>query len=253
MTRRRATFSDNLADFMRLSRLAFAATFLVVSQASAQERAVQTPPAIVGIWKLTIEKSTVRTPPDAVEIRQYTMRPDGFLVGLRITGTPQAYHSLQFVARSDGKDYPEYSDQNIADMVAAGKPTVRTYAERMLDEYTTEWIDKIDGRVTAQGKKIVSKDRKTLTITVDGSPAIRIYDRQSPARRRSSMTRRVLVGVFALATAWAFDASCPALRAQTGAAKVDVATIHRNKEIENARAGAPPGTPLGFVRMQMLP
>jgi len=163
---------------MRLSRVAFAATLLVAWQASAQERAVQETPAIVGIWKLNVEKSTVRIPPGAVEIRQYTMRPDGFLVGLLITGTPQAYHYLQFVARGDGKDYPEYSDQNVADMVAAGRPTSRTYAERMLDEYTTDWIDKIDGKVTAQGKKIVSKDHKTMTITVDGSPAIRTYDRQ---------------------------------------------------------------------------
>ena len=47
------------------------------------------------------------------------MRPDGFLVGLLITGTPQAYHYLQFVARSDGKDYPEYTDTLVADMIAA--------------------------------------------------------------------------------------------------------------------------------------
>jgi len=163
---------------MKLSSLAFAAMLLVVSQASPQERASRDSPPIVGIWKLNVEKSTGRIPPDAIEIRQYSVRPDGFLVGLLITGTPQAYHYLQFVARSDGKDYPEYSDLIVGDLIAAGKPTPRAYAERMLDEYTTEWIDKIDGRVAAQGKKIVSKDRKTLTITVDGSTAIRIYDRQ---------------------------------------------------------------------------
>jgi hypothetical protein len=163
---------------MRASGVAAAILVLAAVAAQSQEQARQAAPPIVGVWKLNPEKSNMRIPPDAVEIRQYSMRPDGFLVGLLITGTPQAYHSLQFVARRDGKDYPEYSDQNIADMVAAGKPTPRTYAERMIDEDTTEWIDKIDGRVTAQGKKIVSKDRKTLTITVDGSPAIRIYDRQ---------------------------------------------------------------------------
>ena len=163
---------------MKLSTLAFVATLLVVSPASPQERAAESTPAIVGVWKFNVEKSTMRIPPDAVEIRQYSMRPDGYLVGLLITGMPQAYHTLQFVAKSDGKDYPEYSDQNVADMVAAGKPTSRTYAERMIDEYTTEWIDRVDGSVAAQGKKIVSKDRKTLTITVDGSPAIRVYDRQ---------------------------------------------------------------------------
>jgi hypothetical protein len=165
---------------MRASGVAAAVVVLAAVAVQSQERTPQTTPTppIVGVWKFNPEKSTTRIPPDAVEIRQYSMRPDGFLVGLLITGTPQAYHSLQFVARRDGKDYPEYSDQNIADMVAAGKPTPRTYAERIIDEDTTEWIDKIDGRVTAQGKKIVSKDRKTLTITVDGSPAIRIYDRQ---------------------------------------------------------------------------
>jgi hypothetical protein len=162
---------------MSLSRLAFAAMVLVAAEASAQERAADVPP-IVGVWKLNVEKSTARIPPDAVEIRQYNMRPDGFLVGLLITGTPRAYHYLQFVAKSDGKDYPEYSDAIVSDWLAAGTPTPRAYAERLIDEYTTEWIDKVDGRVTAQGRKIVSKDRKTLTITVDGSPAVRIYDRQ---------------------------------------------------------------------------
>jgi hypothetical protein len=80
--------------------------------------------------------------------------------------------------RSDGKDYPEYSDQIVGDLVAAGKPTRRSYAETVIDEYVTEWIDKVDGRITAQGKKIVSKDRQALTITIDGASQVRIYDRQ---------------------------------------------------------------------------
>jgi hypothetical protein len=147
---------------------------LLASSAVAQDAT----PAISGVWKLNPEKSGMRVPADYVEIRQYTMRPDGFLVGLLIQGTPRAYHYLQFVARSDGKDYPEYSDQIVGDLVAAGQPTRRTYAEKMTDEYVTEWIDKVDGRITAQGKKTVSKDRKTLTITVDGSTTVRVYDRQ---------------------------------------------------------------------------
>ena len=87
---------------------------------------------------------------------------------------------MQFTAKSDGKEYPEYSDQIVADMIAAGKTTARTYSEKVIDDYVTEWVDKVDGRVTAQGKKTISKDGKTLTITVDGRPAsqARIYDRQ---------------------------------------------------------------------------
>jgi hypothetical protein len=137
-------------------------------------------PLIVGIWKLNPEKSNLRLPPDYLEIRQYRLRPDGFLVGLLITGNSQGYRYLQFVAKSDGKDYPEYSDQIVGDLIAAGKQTSRTYSETIVDEYVTDWTDKVDGRVTGHGKKIVSKDGKTLTITTEGGPPSqpRVYDRQ---------------------------------------------------------------------------
>ncbi len=162
---------------MRPSGLLIGAILLLASPVFPQERAIQ-PPLIVGTWKLNLEKSTARVPPGVMEIRQYSLRPDGFLVGLLITSNAGDYHYLQFVAKSDGKDYPEYSDQIVGDLVAVGGPTRRTYAEKAIDEYVTEWIDKVDGRITAQGRKIVSKDRQTLTITVDGSSQVRIYDRQ---------------------------------------------------------------------------
>lgn len=148
--------------------------------ALAQAAAVAQPP-IAGAWKLNMERSTeLRLPPGTVNIRQYTLRPDGFLVGLLITapGPQGPFHTLQFTAKSDGKDYPEYADTNISDMIAAGTPTIRTYSETKDDEYTTDWTDKLEGRVTAHGKKTVSKDGKTLTITVDGFPVIYVYDRQ---------------------------------------------------------------------------
>jgi hypothetical protein len=40
------------------------------------------------------------------------------------------------------------------------------------------WVDKVDGTITGQGKKIVSKDGQTLSITIDGQTAVRVYDRQ---------------------------------------------------------------------------
>jgi hypothetical protein len=136
-------------------------------------------PLIVGIWKLNPEKSRVTVPPDYIEIRQYAMRPDGFMVGLLIQGNSRGYHYLQFTAKSDGKDYPEYSDPIVADMIAAGKQTPRTYSETIVDDYVIDWVDKVDGKVTGKGKKIISQDGKTMTITVDGSTAPpRIYDRQ---------------------------------------------------------------------------
>ena len=106
------------------------------------------------------------------------MGPDGYLVGLLVTSSPRGYHYLQFTAKSDGKDYPEYSDDIVAEMIAKGTPTPRSYSERIVDEYVTDWIDKVNGRVTASGKKTVSQDGRTLTITIDGATQVRVYDRQ---------------------------------------------------------------------------
>ena len=139
-----------------------------------------TQPPIAGTWKLNPEKSGAKVPPDYVEIRQYRLRADGYLVGLLFNGDSRGLRYLQFTAKSDGRDYPEHSDAIVADMIAAGKPTPRTYAETKIDDYTTAWIDKVNGKITAQGRKIVSKDGQTLTITVDGQTAVRVYDRQSP-------------------------------------------------------------------------
>lgn len=145
----------------------------------AQAAANQPEPLIVGTWKLNPEKSTVRVPPNHVEIREYRLRPDGFLVGLLITSDPQGgYHYLQFTAKSDGKDYPEYTEAILADMLAAGKQTPRAYAETIVDKYTINWTDKVDGKVTSHGQKIISNDGQTLTVTVAGSSQTRVYDRQ---------------------------------------------------------------------------
>ena len=64
------------------------------------------------------------------------------------------------------------------------------------------------------------------------------------------MTRSLVATVVALAV------SSIAVLAQTpagGAAKVEVATIHRNKDVEGARASAPPGTPIPPGRVLVLP
>jgi hypothetical protein len=139
----------------------------------------QTVPKIVGTWRLNTEKSGLAPLPAGwFEIRQYGLRPDGYLVGLLVTANARGYHYLQFTAKSDGREYPEYTDDLLADLIAAAKPTVRTYAETTVDEYVTEWTDRANGAVTASGRKVISTDGRTLTITVNGSPQVRVYDRQ---------------------------------------------------------------------------
>lgn len=160
--------------------IAAAVLHMAVAVGATQAPGDRATPLIVGSWKLNSEKSNVpATRRNAFEIRQYRIRPDGYLIGLLYTqDAGGAYHYLQFTAKSDGKDYPEYSDAIVADWIAAGKQTPRTYSETIVDEYTTDWVDKADGSIISRGKKIISKDGKTLTVTRDGSPQMSVYDRQ---------------------------------------------------------------------------
>ena len=150
-----------------------------VSPAWAQTSAGKATPLIVGQWKLNAEKSNVRLPPDSVEIRQYSLRPDGFLTGLLITVNAQGSHYLQFTAKSDGKDYPEYSDQLYG---GYAKPRVNRHRALILRRQSTLRHGTIReaGKVIFQGKRTISKDGKTLTVTVDGGPSSQalVYDRQ---------------------------------------------------------------------------
>ena len=144
-----------------------------VSPTWAQAPQARAVPLIVGTWKLNFEKSGIRNVrPEVFQIRQYKFRDDGFLVGLLISANGQGRVSfLQFTARSDGKDYPEYTDDLLAETIATGKQTTRTYSEKIIDDYVTEWIDKANGTITGQGKKTISQDGKTLTITNDNAPS----------------------------------------------------------------------------------
>jgi hypothetical protein len=157
----------------------FIATLMVTSVICASASVAQDAPPIVGTWKLNREKSQAPPAPAGwFDVRQYSLRPDGYLIGLLVTFNQRGYHYLQFTAKSDGRDYPEYTDDLLADLIATAKPTIRTYSETVVDEYVTAWKDKVNGTVTASGRKIVSKDRQTLTITVDGRLQILVYDRQ---------------------------------------------------------------------------
>ena len=153
--------------------VAIIAAFVVVPAASAQDA-----PAIVGTWTLNTEQSHLPPlPAGQLQVRQYSMRPDGYLVGLLFTANGLGYHYLQFTARTDGRDYPEYTDDLLADTIAAGKATTRTYAEKAIDRFVSEWTDKVNGKVTGSGRKIVSPDGQRLTITIDGRSEVLVYDR----------------------------------------------------------------------------
>jgi hypothetical protein len=127
-------------------------------------------PHIVGNWSLNFEKSEFpgQQVPLRSETRSYQLRPDGFLVGLSVSvGVDGSASFLQFAARPDGQDYPEYDLGTLADLQASGASTPMRYSETVIDEFTIAFIDKRDGQVTATGMRSVSEDSQTMTISVD--------------------------------------------------------------------------------------
>jgi hypothetical protein len=141
---------------------AWLALFTLLGAAAAHAQA----PHILGNWKLNVEASRLPGPAPQTHIRRYSIGPDGMLIGLAIVvdaeGTPTF---LQFAAKPDGKDYPEFDANSAARYLSDGTPPLATYAETPLDSHTVEWTDKYAGRVTFSGRKWVSVDGKTMSIT----------------------------------------------------------------------------------------
>jgi hypothetical protein len=135
-------------------------------------------PHIVGTWKLNAAASELLGPAPQIEVRRYEVAQDGYLVGLAVfidaRGNPGF---LQFAAKSDGQDYPEYSSNVLAALQIADTPTPLAYSERPVDERTVEWFDKFNGRVAAFGTREISEDGRTMTILGE------IPDGQGNARR----------------------------------------------------------------------
>jgi hypothetical protein len=123
-------------------------------------------PHILGNWKLNPAASRLPGAAPQTHIRRYSVGPDGILIGLAVEiaadGTPSF---LQFAAKPDGKDYPEFDAGSAARYLMDGSAPLATYAEAPVDSHTVAWTDKYDGRVTFSGRKSVSTDGRTLTIT----------------------------------------------------------------------------------------
>ena len=161
------------------------ATFVALVFAWAAVAEAQTP-HIIGTWTLNVAASRLPGPAPRTHVRKYSQGPDGTLVGLAIVvdaeGNPDF---LQFTARPDGKDYPEFNSLLLARWVVAGTKTPREYTETPVDERTVVWADKFEGRVVASGRKWVSPDGRTLSFTADSKNAqgqavsfLYVFDRQ---------------------------------------------------------------------------
>jgi hypothetical protein len=123
-------------------------------------------PHIIGNWQLNAAASRLPGPAPQTHVRRYSLADDGTLIGLAVTVDTQGNPSfLQFAAKPDGKDYPEFDARTAARYLMDGSAPPATYAETPVDSHTVEWVDKYQGTVTARGRKWVSADGRTLTFT----------------------------------------------------------------------------------------
>jgi hypothetical protein len=112
----------------------------------------------LGTWTLNPAKSTYQPGPplksqvrtiekagEAQRLHNVTVTADGTLA---IVG---------YTAKFDGKDYP-----------VTGSPYGDTVTLKRVDSHTVEAIVKKDGRVVLTDRRLVSNDRKDLTITQTG-------------------------------------------------------------------------------------
>jgi hypothetical protein len=167
---------------MRTLSRAFAGPAAALAIASLSAPALAQVPYIEGTWRLNVAASHLQGPPPQSQVRSYTMRPDGVLVGQAVVVAPNGTPSfLLFAAKPDGQDHPEFDTQTAANYLAAGSPPPRTYAEIATpDDHRVKWVDKASGRVLQSGEKWVSADGKTMSITVDGTDLLLVFDRTGP-------------------------------------------------------------------------
>ena len=145
--------------------------YSVVALAQAPAAGTKTDP-IIGTWKINPEKSAPKLPPGTVQLRQYLLRTDGFMVtifsGVTAEGNPTF---TQITHKYDGKDYAQYTQASLAEFSAKGAKTP-TNAYRAVDAYTSELTQKDStGKITGIRTRVVSRDGKTLTDTLKGTNA----------------------------------------------------------------------------------
>jgi hypothetical protein len=114
-----------------------------------------------GTWELNLAKSTFSPGPPPKSLTR-TFEVTGAdvkytLKGIDAEGKPTL---VQFTAKYDGKDYP-----------VTGSPDFDAISLKRVDAVSTEATLKKGGKAVQTSTRVVSKDGKTLTLTVKGTNA----------------------------------------------------------------------------------
>ena len=155
------------------TNLLLLAALLVAPFAQAQSK----PDAVIGTWKLNVAKSKYDPgPAPKGSTLTFAVAGDGIKTtakGQDAAGNPT---STEYTANYDGKDYP---------VALLGNPDFDTLSLKRIDAYKAEGTRKKAGKVVQTYTREVSKDGKTLTLTVTGTNAkgqklhnVIVYDKQ---------------------------------------------------------------------------
>ena len=154
-----------------MSRLSFVVALLVVSFPAAG--LAQRDPAI-GNWKLNLAKSKF-APGTAPANNSVTVEPAG--QGIKVTSTTMQPNGkrieVHYTAYLDGQDYP-----------VTGSPDYDTVSLKR-NGVTVEGTRKKNGTVVQTYQRVVSEDRKTMTVATTGRNArgqtlnsVAVFDRR---------------------------------------------------------------------------
>jgi hypothetical protein len=131
--------------------------------------------ASVGTWKLNVAKSKFKPgPPPVAETRVYKAQPKGVKTTVTTTWADRLSTSVEYPANYDGKDYP-----------VSGSRDVDAVALSRVDDFTSAAVLKHAGKEIGVARRVVSPDRKTMTISYKGINTrgdqvdnVAVYDRQ---------------------------------------------------------------------------
>jgi hypothetical protein len=144
---------------MRASSSAFVLGVVVVAGLSVLS--AQTTDARVGSWQLNVAKSTYSPGPAP---KSQALRIEAAGKGEKVTSesvsASGAKTVTEYTADFDGKPHP-LKGSATADMVTL----------KRVDSHTTERVDSKGGKVVQTYHRSVSKDGKTMTVTVKGTNA----------------------------------------------------------------------------------
>jgi hypothetical protein len=134
-----------------------------------------------GTWHLNLARSTYDPGPPPYARASYTIQPHdgGLLVAYDQVRPRGGVTHLEWEGRFDGKDYPV---QGVEEFV--------TYAYRKVDARTYDVVTKLDGRVAATSRAMLSADGATITTTTKGRDArgldvttITVYEKENRSAR----------------------------------------------------------------------